>query len=146
MNSNPVLGGQSAIITGASQGLGYEVARAFLAAGASVSMCARDVKANNAGTLGPMGRTEDLNLDQFRETIEVNLYGVFYACRAVAPDMRARAHGKILTLSGGGAATPRAFSSPYAISKAIVIGLSERICQRLGLNSGLNMRAPFVAG
>jgi NAD(P)-dependent dehydrogenase (short-subunit alcohol dehydrogenase family) len=36
------LAGRSALITGASQGLGLEIARAYLAAGANVFLCARD--------------------------------------------------------------------------------------------------------
>jgi NAD(P)-dependent dehydrogenase (short-subunit alcohol dehydrogenase family) len=39
------LKGKSAIITGGSQGLGLAIARAFVAAGANVMLCARDVKA-----------------------------------------------------------------------------------------------------
>src|SRR5580704_4258614 len=41
MISEPVLLGRRAIITGASQGLGLEIARAMLAAGCDVSLCAR---------------------------------------------------------------------------------------------------------
>jgi NAD(P)-dependent dehydrogenase (short-subunit alcohol dehydrogenase family) len=37
-----VLAGRAALITGASQGLGLEIARAYLADGASVFLCARD--------------------------------------------------------------------------------------------------------
>jgi 3-oxoacyl-[acyl-carrier protein] reductase len=36
------LAGRAAVITGASQGLGLEIARAYVAAGASVLICARD--------------------------------------------------------------------------------------------------------
>jgi NAD(P)-dependent dehydrogenase (short-subunit alcohol dehydrogenase family) len=39
------LEGRSAIITGASQGLGVSIARAFTAAGANVAICARDPQA-----------------------------------------------------------------------------------------------------
>ena len=39
--SEPVLTGKAAIVTGASQGLGREIARQFLAAGADVALCAR---------------------------------------------------------------------------------------------------------
>src|SRR5579864_3733996 len=36
------LSGRAAIITGASQGLGLEIAKAYVRAGASVLLCARD--------------------------------------------------------------------------------------------------------
>lgn len=53
------LAGRAAIITGASQGLGLEIARAYVAAGASVLLCARDAaaletaRAELAGLAGP---------------------------------------------------------------------------------------------
>jgi NAD(P)-dependent dehydrogenase (short-subunit alcohol dehydrogenase family) len=43
-----VLDGRAALITGASQGLGLAIARAFLAAGASVYICAREERALGA--------------------------------------------------------------------------------------------------
>lgn len=43
-----MLTGRSALITGASQGLGAEIARAYVQAGASVMMCARDRDALDA--------------------------------------------------------------------------------------------------
>ena len=46
------LEGRAALITGANQGLGLAIARAYVAAGASVMLCARDAAA--AGT-GPRG-------------------------------------------------------------------------------------------
>ncbi|MDH4064839.1 MAG: SDR family oxidoreductase [Acidobacteriota bacterium] len=41
----PRLAGRSAVITGASQGLGLAIARAYVQAGASVMLCARDAAA-----------------------------------------------------------------------------------------------------
>jgi NAD(P)-dependent dehydrogenase (short-subunit alcohol dehydrogenase family) len=41
-SSNRPLAGRSAIITGASQGLGLEISRAYVRAGANVVLCARD--------------------------------------------------------------------------------------------------------
>jgi NAD(P)-dependent dehydrogenase (short-subunit alcohol dehydrogenase family) len=43
MNAN-VLDGRIAIITGTTRGLGFEIARSYLAAGASLTICARDAK------------------------------------------------------------------------------------------------------
>ena len=40
--AQPVLSGRSAIVTGASRGLGLEIARSLAVAGASVLLCARD--------------------------------------------------------------------------------------------------------
>lgn len=51
----PSLQGRSAIVTGASQGLGLAIARAFAAAGANVIICARDRRALDAA-LDNIGR------------------------------------------------------------------------------------------
>ena len=40
-----VLAGRAAIVTGGSHGLGLEIARAYVAAGARVLVCARDAAA-----------------------------------------------------------------------------------------------------
>ncbi len=45
MSSGGVLEGRAALVTGASHGLGFEIARSFLAEGASVFLCARDASA-----------------------------------------------------------------------------------------------------
>src|SRR5712671_5320902 len=67
------LEGRSAIVTGASQGLGLAIARAFAAAGANVAICARDHSAITAArdavaALGVAGsRVVSLQADVSRE-------------------------------------------------------------------------------
>ncbi len=50
------LAGRNAIITGANQGLGLAIADAYVAAGASVLLCARD--ADPARRRPPIARSE----------------------------------------------------------------------------------------
>ena len=49
---NKSLAGRNAVITGANQGLGLAIARAYLAAGANVLMCARDAERLDAAAAG----------------------------------------------------------------------------------------------
>jgi NAD(P)-dependent dehydrogenase (short-subunit alcohol dehydrogenase family) len=183
------LQGRNAIITGASSGLGYSIAAAFLAEGANVAICGRDDKAletaranlslevsgsqrllvltgdvsskeqvdnlvnrsleefgeidiliNNAGVLGPIGKTEDMAFDEWRSVVETNLFGVFLSCRALLPRMRSRGYGKIVNLSGGGATSPRPFFSAYAASKAAVVRLTENLAEELR-DTGIDVNA-----
>ena len=186
------LAGRTAIVTGASAGLGYAIAQAFLADGANVVICGRSagsllpahaslsalaapgqqvrmqacdvasepqvndliqstiehfgtvqILVNNAGVQGPMGPTEDLNLEEWRQTFETNLYGVLFTCRALLPHFRSHGYGKILNLSGGGAASPRPFFSAYAASKAAVVRLTENMAEELrGTHIDVNAVAP----
>jgi 3-oxoacyl-[acyl-carrier protein] reductase len=86
---------------------------------------------NNAGVQGPTGPTDEIATEEWRHTLDINLYGVLFACRALLPHLRSRRYGKIVNLSGGGAASPRPFFSAYAVSKAAVVRLTENLAVEL---------------
>src|SRR5450631_2177109 len=197
-----LLRGKVALVTGGSQGLGLEIARRYVACGASVVLCARepvmlaaaqaalahqlqsrqpqgrqaqvgqrveavaadvsqpadvarvvalalerlgaiDVLVNNAGVYGPMGAIEDVDWQQWVQAIEVNLYGSVLMARAVLPSMKARARGKIIQLSGGGATNPLPGISAYAVSKAAIVRFAETLAQEVReFNIDVNAVAP----
>ncbi|WPO44299.1 SDR family oxidoreductase [Tardiphaga sp. 42S5] len=170
------LQGRTAVITGASQGLGAEIARQYVVNGASVVLCARsadklaaqrqalepllatgarivavvgdvgeradvdalfatvrsefprlDILVNNAGIYGPMGNIEDIDLDEWVDAIRINLLGLVYVSRAAMPMFRAQRYGKIVNISGGGAANPMPAITAYAASKAGVVRFTESL-------------------
>ncbi len=85
----------------------------------------------NAGIYGPMGATESVSLDEWRRSMDINLYGVLLPCRAVIPHFKKNGRGKIIVLSGGGATNPLPNISSYAASKAAVIRLMETFAEEL---------------
>jgi NAD(P)-dependent dehydrogenase (short-subunit alcohol dehydrogenase family) len=102
-----------------------------------------DILINNAGILGPMGPIEEVDLDEFATTIQVNLFGTVRMCRHVIPIMRKKGGGKIVNLSGGGGAVPLPFSDAYAVSKAAVVRLTENLAMELrDANIQVNAIAP----
>lgn len=54
-----------------------------------------DIMFNNAG-IGGMGSTGDLDPDTFRRVIEVDLFSVFYGCKAALPHMLKNGGGAIV--------------------------------------------------
>jgi 3-oxoacyl-[acyl-carrier protein] reductase len=170
------LKGRFALITGASLGLGAEIARHYVMNGASVMLCARnedklaaeqqvlapllapgarivtiagdvgetgdvdrifdrlraefprlDILVNNAGIYGPMGNIENVDWDEWVDAIRINLVGLVYVSRAAMPLFRAQRYGKIINVSGGGAASPMPAVTAYAASKAGVVRFTESL-------------------
>jgi 3-oxoacyl-[acyl-carrier protein] reductase len=104
-----------------------------------------DVLVNNAGILGPVGALHENDVDEWIKTIHVNLIGAFLCCRAILPLMIQQRSGKIINLSGGGAAYPRPNFSAYACSKAAVVRLTETLAEEVkDYNIQVNAIAPGV--
>ena len=90
-----------------------------------------DVLVNNAGISGPIGPLQDNDIAEWVDTINVNLTGTFLVCRAVIPVMLEQGGGKIINLSGAGAANAWSNMSAYCSSKVAVVRLTEVLAQEL---------------
>jgi 3-oxoacyl-[acyl-carrier protein] reductase len=90
-----------------------------------------DVLICAAGVQGPIGPLVELSPKAWCETIETNLLGVMNSCRAVLPHMIERRSGKIIVLSGRGAADPRPNFTAYAASKAAVVRFVETLAEEV---------------
>jgi NAD(P)-dependent dehydrogenase (short-subunit alcohol dehydrogenase family) len=102
-----------------------------------------DVLVAAAAVQGPIGPLAEVKPRQWAEAVEINLVGVMHACRAVLPSMIERRSGKIIVLSGGGSAAPRANFSAYAASKTAVVRLVETIAEEIrDYNIQANAMAP----
>lgn len=90
-----------------------------------------DILVNNAG-MGVFGKmVEELTGDEFRQTLETNLFGVFYACHYAIPSMKRRGGGYIFNISSlaGQNAHPR--MAAYNASKFGLNGFSEALMQEV---------------
>jgi len=68
---------------------------------ATVKHCGRiDVLINNAGQ-GMYGPVETIDVDKYKEIMELNVYGVLRAMQAVIPIMRKQSGGQIINVSSG---------------------------------------------
>lgn len=90
-----------------------------------------DLLVNNAG-LGQVGEVRDLSLEDWEPLLAVNLRGVIHGVQALYPEMAARGRGWILNVASGAGLAPRPGMTPYATTKAAVIGLSASLRAEAG--------------
>ena len=102
-----------------------------------------DVLVNDARIQGPIGALTDNSVADWVEAININLLGVAFSMRAVLPTMISNRRGKIINLSGGGAAGSRSYFSSYAAAKVGVVRLTECIAEEvMEYNIQVNAMAP----
>lgn len=84
-----------------------------------------------AAAQGPIGPLLECPPKAWAEVIHTNILGLANSIRAVLPPMVERRSGKIIVLSGGGAASARPNFSAYAASKAAAARLVETIAEEV---------------
>ena len=90
-----------------------------------------DILINNAG-IGIMGKTvEEITPDEFRETIETNLLGVYYACHHAIPLLKKRGGGYIINISSLAGQNAHPKMAAYNASKFGLNGFSEALMQEV---------------
>lgn len=88
-----------------------------------------DILVCNAGVLGPINPFLDNNLDEWISAFNINLLGSIFLVHEFLPDMLAKGKGKVIQLSGGGAASPLPGLSSYAASKAAIVRFIETLAE-----------------
>jgi NAD(P)-dependent dehydrogenase (short-subunit alcohol dehydrogenase family) len=164
------LDGAAVLITGASRGLGYALAREFGCRGAKLAVCARggehlegaraeleragadvfaqpcdvgdrravsefvdgvvsrfggiDVVVNNAGVI-TVGPVLVQRLEDYREAMDVMLWGVVHPTLAALPHLLARGGGRIVNITSIGGKVSAPHLLPYNTAKFAAVGFSE---------------------
>ena len=65
--------------------------------------------------------------EEWDETLQVNLRGVFYILRAALPQMKQRRAGRLIIVSSTAGQRGEAFHSHYAASKSGLFGLTKSL-------------------
>src|SRR5215831_21068964 len=77
----------------------------------------------SAGITGPNVTLAEYPLDAWRQVIDVNVNGVFYCNRAIAPIMQKQDYGRIVNIASVAGKEGNPNASAYNTSKAALIGL-----------------------
>lgn len=170
-----MLDGQTAYVTGASQGIGRQIAIELADRGASVAVAARgdgiydtadrigddralpvktdvtevdsieaslertaaefggiDCVVNNAGIGGPHKTVEELPLEEWENTLRVNLTGAFLVCKHALPYLKESERASLVNISSIAAKDPYPTRTPYSASKAGMIGFARDLAYEWG--------------
>jgi NAD(P)-dependent dehydrogenase (short-subunit alcohol dehydrogenase family) len=168
----------TAIVTGASQGIGQQIAITMAEHGASVVLAARsegiyetedkieefdsgealpvetdvtdessvkagietavdefggiDCLVNNAGIAGPTAPIEEVALEDWQETMNVNVDGMFLMAKHAASHLRESDQGSVINISSISGKRPLRNRTPYTSSKMAVIGLTRTLALEFG--------------
>ncbi|MDQ2716887.1 MAG: SDR family NAD(P)-dependent oxidoreductase [Chloroflexota bacterium] len=92
-----------------------------------------DVLVNNASITRhiPLDDLEAVTEDVWDELYAVNVKGMFYCARAVAPLMKKKQQGAIVNVGSIAGLSGAGSSLPYAVSKAAVHGLTKSLARAL---------------
>ncbi len=105
-----------------------------------------DILINNAGIAGPNFTTWDYPLEEWQKVIDIDLSGVFYCCKTIAPHFIKNNYGRIVNISSiaGKEGNPNAM--PYSAAKAGVIALTKSLGKELAeKNISVNCVTPAPA-
>jgi NAD(P)-dependent dehydrogenase (short-subunit alcohol dehydrogenase family) len=91
-----------------------------------------DVLVANAGVAGPVGPVEEMAVEEWRRTLDVNLTGAFLVVRRAVPLLKRAGEGSIVLMSSNAGTMGLPFRGPYVASKWALIGFVKTLAMELG--------------
>jgi 3-oxoacyl-[acyl-carrier protein] reductase len=93
-----------------------------------------DILINNAG-IGKFGKFLELDPEEWKKIIDVNLMGVYYVTRAVLPQLIEKNGGDIINISSTAGQKGAPVTSAYSASKFGLLGLTESLALEVRKNN-----------
>jgi NAD(P)-dependent dehydrogenase (short-subunit alcohol dehydrogenase family) len=102
-----------------------------------------DVLVGNAGILGPLSPLDHVEPKAWDEVLAVNVTANWQLVRALAPLLKRSSAGRVVFVTSGIVAHPRAYWGPYAVSKAALEVLARTYAaETINTNVRVNLFNP----
>jgi 3alpha(or 20beta)-hydroxysteroid dehydrogenase len=99
-----------------------------------------DALVNNAGVEGPIGRTEDVALEDVRRLFDVNVFALLAFSSEAVRRFRAQGGGRIVNMASGAGLAGTAYMAAYSASKHAVVGLTRSLAREVA-DAGIQVNA-----
>ena len=104
-----------------------------LFADAAQALGGLDVLVNNAGIAGPTGGIDEMNADDWRRTVEINLNGQYQLAHRAVPLLKASTNDPcLIAMASVAGRLGYAYRTPYAATKWGIVGLVKSLAIELG--------------
>lgn len=132
---------ESALADCSTRQPGWGISRCDVSSETQVETLFEDVKANlggldvlinNAGIAGPTGGIHELDPQDWRTTVDVNLNGQFYCARLAVPLLKQSSNASIIGISSVAGRLGYAWRTPYAATKWAIVGMIRSLAIELG--------------
>lgn len=102
-----------------------------------------DLLINNAGVVS-CGFVGSIPLEDWRWCVDINFWGMLYGCHSFIPGMKAQGGGHIINVASSAGIFSLMEMSPYNVTKAAVISLSETMRTELAPHKiGVTVACPM---
>jgi len=93
-----------------------------------------DILINSAGITGATHTVIGYPIDSWLKVMDVNVNGLFYCCRFIAPMMVDQGYGRIVNISSVAGKEGNPNASSYSAAKAAVLGFTKSLGKELATN------------
>lgn len=87
---------------------------------------------NNAGIMGPVNETQNIDVEEWDATMTINLRSMFLCSKHVIPIMKEQRSGNIINIASVTGKRPLPLRLAYATSKMGVIGFTRSLAAEIG--------------
>jgi 3-oxoacyl-[acyl-carrier protein] reductase len=129
---------------------GFETARVDVADPGSVERAAAasgkvDILVNSAGIAGNNAKIWEMDIEDWRRVVDIDLTGTFLCCRALVPQMIEAGYGRIVNIASIAGKEGNPLAAHYSAAKAGVIGFTKSLGKEtVGTGVIANCIAPAV--
>jgi NAD(P)-dependent dehydrogenase (short-subunit alcohol dehydrogenase family) len=99
-----------------------------------------DILINNAAVIEPPNKFLECDFTEWKKSFDINFFGSVLMIKKFLQDMVKNGFGKVIQLSGGGAASPLEGMTSYASSKVAIVRFLESISKEY-LDSGVDFNS-----